>query len=86
MNVEIESHKNVKVDSESNGARSFDETTVEAVTAPVHFKLGMQIESHTNEEVNTMAERDLGSTFLLPHTHLYKPVKIPSEFSGFDSV
>ncbi|XP_034139378.1 uncharacterized protein LOC117590645 [Drosophila guanche] len=86
MNVEIESHKNVKVDSESNGARSFDETTVEAVTTPVHFKLGMQIESHTNEEVNTMAERDLGSTFLLPHTHLYKPVKIPSEFSGFDSV
>ncbi|XP_034670514.1 uncharacterized protein LOC117902969 [Drosophila subobscura] len=86
MNVEIESHKNVKVDSESNGARSFDETTVAAVTAPVHFKLGMQIESHKNEEVNTMAERDLGSTFLLPHTHLYKPVKIPSEFSGFDSV
>lgn len=23
--------------------------------------------------MNTMAERDLGSTVLLPHTHLYKP-------------
>lgn len=25
------------------------------------------------QEANTMAERDLGSTFLLPHVHLYKP-------------
>lgn len=23
-----------------------------------------------------MAERDLGSTFLLPHTHLYKPDRV----------
>ncbi|GBP41689.1 63 kDa sperm flagellar membrane protein [Eumeta japonica] len=27
----------------------------------------------THQEANTMAERDLGSTFLLPHVHLYKP-------------
>ncbi|KAI8115895.1 hypothetical protein FF38_07391 [Lucilia cuprina] len=32
-----------------------------------------------------MAERDLGSTFLLPHTHLYKPERQESELSGFDS-
>lgn len=25
------------------------------------------------QEANTMAERDLGSTFLLPHVHLYRP-------------
>lgn len=25
------------------------------------------------DEADAMAERDLGSTFLLPHTHLYKP-------------
>lgn len=25
-----------------------------------------------------MAERDLGSTFLLPHTHLYKPDRVIS--------
>lgn len=24
------------------------------------------------DDADTMAERDLGSTFLLPHTHLYK--------------
>lgn len=28
------------------------------------------------QEANTMAERDLGSTFLLPHTHLYKPDRV----------
>lgn len=28
------------------------------------------------DEANTMAERDLGSTFLLPHTHLYKPDRV----------
>ncbi|KPJ19267.1 63 kDa sperm flagellar membrane protein [Papilio machaon] len=27
----------------------------------------------THQEAHTMAERDLGSTFLLPHVHLYKP-------------
>ncbi|KQS21521.1 uncharacterized protein Dere_GG26501 [Drosophila erecta] len=28
--------------------------------------------SALNEDSNTMTERDLGSTFLIPHTHLYK--------------
>lgn len=28
------------------------------------------------DEADTMAERDLGSTFLLPHTHLYKPDRV----------
>ncbi|KAJ0171090.1 hypothetical protein K1T71_013289 [Dendrolimus kikuchii] len=38
----------------------------------------------THQE-NTMAERDLGSTFLLPHVHLYKP-DITSDVSEFDSL
>lgn len=29
-----------------------------------------------------MAERDLGSTFLLPHTHLYKPDRVTVFFWG----
>lgn len=41
-------------------ARSYDETTIQPATK-------------TRDEANTMAERDIGSTFLLPHTHLYKP-------------
>lgn len=28
------------------------------------------------DEADAMAERDLGSTFLLPHTHLYKPDRV----------
>lgn len=32
------------------------------------------------QEANTMAERDLGSTFLLPHTHLYKPDRVSCFF------
>ncbi|XP_045507324.1 uncharacterized protein LOC123703410 isoform X1 [Colias croceus] len=39
----------------------------------------------THQEVNTMAERDLGSTFLLPHVHLYKPDPT-SDVSEFDSL
>ncbi|XP_039232902.1 uncharacterized protein LOC6523701 isoform X7 [Drosophila yakuba] len=38
-----------------------------------------------NEVSNTMTERDLGSTFLLPHTHLYKSDKIPYGFSRSSS-
>uniref|UniRef100_A0A0A1X0T7 Phosphomethylpyrimidine synthase n=2 Tax=Zeugodacus cucurbitae TaxID=28588 RepID=A0A0A1X0T7_ZEUCU len=41
--------------------------------------------SNTNDDANTMAERDVGSTFLLPHTHLYKSDKQGSDISGFDS-
>lgn len=35
------------------------------------------------QEANTMAERDLGSTFLLPHTHLYKPDRVRLFFFNF---
>lgn len=28
------------------------------------------------DEADAMAERDMGSTFLLPHTHLYKPDRV----------
>ncbi|KAJ8707391.1 hypothetical protein PYW08_010643 [Mythimna loreyi] len=38
----------------------------------------------THQE-HTMAERDLGSTFLLPHVHLYKP-DLTSDVSEFDSL
>ncbi|XP_049315935.1 uncharacterized protein LOC105226767 isoform X2 [Bactrocera dorsalis] len=31
--------------------------------------------SNTNDDTNSMAERDVDSTFLLPHTHLYEPDK-----------
>lgn len=30
------------------------------------------------DDADTMAERDLGSTFLLPHTHLYKSDRVRS--------
>ncbi|XP_064075147.1 uncharacterized protein LOC113393742 isoform X2 [Vanessa tameamea] len=39
----------------------------------------------THQEANTMAERDLGSTFLLPHVHLYKS-DLTSDVSEFDSL
>ncbi|XP_047516910.1 uncharacterized protein LOC125057315 isoform X3 [Pieris napi] len=39
----------------------------------------------THQEAHTMAERDLGSTFLLPHVHLYKPDPT-SDVSEFDSL
>ncbi|XP_073958626.1 uncharacterized protein [Choristoneura fumiferana] len=39
----------------------------------------------THQEAHTMAERDLGSTFLLPHVHLYKP-DLTSDVSEFDSL
>ncbi|XP_072946112.1 uncharacterized protein [Epargyreus clarus] len=39
----------------------------------------------SHQEANTMAERDLGSTFLLPHVHLYKP-DLTSDVSEFDSL
>lgn len=52
-------------------ARSYGETTIQPATKT----LRSHMTSHTGagDEANTMAERDIGSTFLLPHTHLYKP-------------
>lgn len=66
-------------------ARSYGETTVQPPT-----KSFIQTHYHSQttsiydkplstimmDEANTMAERDMGSTFLLPHTHLYKPDRV----------
>lgn len=53
-------------------ARSYGETTIQPATKTL--RTGSHVNSHAGgDEANTMAERDIGSTFLLPHTHLYKP-------------
>ncbi|XP_033150535.1 uncharacterized protein LOC108607323 [Drosophila busckii] len=77
---------NIRANAVSADARSFDETTVQAVTKSMQLCFDMQAQSNTNEEANTMTERDLGSTFLLPHTHLYKTDKFESDQSGFESI
>ncbi|XP_034477180.1 uncharacterized protein LOC117783719 [Drosophila innubila] len=77
---------NIQTNAISADVRSFDETTVQAVTKSMHLCFDMQTQSTINEEPNTMTERDIGSTFLLPHTHLYMPEKLESELSGFDSI
>ncbi|GLV34887.1 uncharacterized protein CBL_09367 [Carabus blaptoides fortunei] len=68
-------------------ARSYDETTIQPPTKSLRSGYDSKPSSqhHNNDEANTMAERDLGSTFLLPHTHLYKPDR-GSDISGFDSL
>ncbi|XP_066261602.1 mucin-2-like isoform X2 [Euwallacea similis] len=67
-------------------SRSYDETTIpppmKSFTRSEYDTKSLQ---HQNDEANTMAERDLGSTFLLPHTHLYKPDR-GSDISGFESL
>ncbi|XP_055857795.1 uncharacterized protein LOC129920525 [Episyrphus balteatus] len=66
-------------------ARSFNETTIQAPTKSLRCTYERQLsQSNGNDEANTMAERDVGSTCLLPHTHLYKPDR-DSDVSGFDS-
>ncbi|CAH1154634.1 unnamed protein product [Phaedon cochleariae] len=68
-------------------ARSFDETTIPPPTRVFRNDFDSKPSSqHQNDEANTMAERDLGSTFLLPHTHLYKPDRRGSDASGFESL
>lgn len=70
-------------------ARSYGETLVHPQTktfihTPHHRS---QNSNHYNKSMSTvlmdeadmMAERDLGSTFLLPHTHLYKPDKVSNK-------
>lgn len=73
----------VRTESES---RSYDETTIpppmKSFTRSEYDTKSLQ---HQNDEANTMAERDLGSTFMLPHTHLYKPDR-GSDISGFESL
>lgn len=74
-------------------ARSYGETLVHPQTKTLVPSSSQQYRSQNTslydkplstilmDEADTMAERDLGSTFLLPHTHLYKPgdrVKIQS--------
>ncbi|GJQ72172.1 hypothetical protein Trydic_g3264 [Trypoxylus dichotomus] len=67
-------------------ARSYDETTIQPPTKSFRNDYDSKPSSqHPNDEANTMAERDLGSTFLLPHTHLYKPDR-GSDISGFESL
>ncbi|XP_017869066.1 PREDICTED: uncharacterized protein LOC108617796 [Drosophila arizonae] len=78
--------RNIHSTEISADIRSFDETTVLPVTKSIHLCFEKRTRSNTIEEANTMAERDLGSTFLLPHTHLYKPEKLESDLSGFDSL
>ncbi|XP_063229943.1 uncharacterized protein LOC134535040 isoform X2 [Bacillus rossius redtenbacheri] len=68
-------------------ARSCDETTIQAPTKALHSHYGSKNGSNTlnNDEAHTMAERDLGSTLLMPQTHLYKPDR-GSDISNFDSL
>ncbi|GFG33362.1 hypothetical protein Cfor_04066, partial [Coptotermes formosanus] len=67
-------------------ARSFDETTVQPPTKSFHSNYGSNPSSRNpNDEAHTMAERDLGSTLLMPQTHLYKPDR-GSDISNFDSL
>ncbi|XP_077288414.1 uncharacterized protein LOC143912855 [Arctopsyche grandis] len=68
-------------------ARSFDGTLVKPSTKIMRSTTGSNKSSahYTQHEANTMAERDLGSTFLLPHVHLYKP-DMGSDVSEFDSL
>ncbi|KAG5890180.1 hypothetical protein JTB14_014346 [Gonioctena quinquepunctata] len=67
-------------------ARSYDETTIPPPMKSFRTDYDSKHSSqHPNDEANTMAERDLGSTFLLPHTHLYNPDR-GSDISGFESL
>uniref|UniRef100_A0A1B6D0I9 EGF-like domain-containing protein n=2 Tax=Clastoptera arizonana TaxID=38151 RepID=A0A1B6D0I9_9HEMI len=62
-------------------ARSYDETTIQPPTKSINSS------SHqgNNDEGHTMVERDLGSTFVLPQTHLFKTDR-GSDISNFDSL
>ncbi|XP_056636386.1 uncharacterized protein LOC130444990 [Diorhabda sublineata] len=65
---------------------SYDETTTPTPMKRLQTDFDSKPSSqHPNDEANTMAERDLGSTFLLPHTHLYKAER-GSDISGFESL
>ncbi|CAG9773720.1 unnamed protein product [Ceutorhynchus assimilis] len=67
-------------------SRSYDETTIPPpMKSFTRSEYDTKSLTHQNDEANTMAERDLGSTFLLPHTHLYKPDR-GSDISGFESL
>ncbi|XP_050339539.1 uncharacterized protein LOC126765907 [Bactrocera neohumeralis] len=59
----------------STKAQSPEESTAQTTMKPLHICFDV-LTSNTNDDTNSMAERDVGSTFLLPHTHLYEPDKI----------
>ncbi|VVC43621.1 EGF-like, conserved site,EGF-like calcium-binding domain,SEA domain,EGF-like calcium-binding [Cinara cedri] len=70
-------------------ARSFDETTVQPPTRcypDSHYESKSQYSHKTNDEGHTMVERDLGSTYLMPQSKLYKPDNRGSDTSNFDSL
>ncbi|XP_024082315.1 mucin-17 isoform X2 [Cimex lectularius] len=64
-------------------ARSYDETTIHPPTKCLqgHY------DKHMSDEGHTMVERDIGSTFVMPQSHLYKPDRgNGSDISNFDSL
>ncbi|XP_018791062.1 PREDICTED: uncharacterized protein LOC108970245 isoform X2 [Bactrocera latifrons] len=67
----------------STEALSSEESTAQTTMKPLHIRFDV-LTSNTNDDTNSMAEREVGSTFLLPHTHLYEPDKQESDISGFD--
>ncbi|XP_050423117.1 mucin-3A isoform X2 [Adelges cooleyi] len=71
-------------------ARSFDETTIQNPTkcyhADSHYESKSQYSQKTADEGHTMVERDLGSTYLMPQSKLYKPDNRGSDTSNFDSL
>uniref|UniRef100_A0A2S2R302 Sperm flagellar membrane protein n=1 Tax=Sipha flava TaxID=143950 RepID=A0A2S2R302_9HEMI len=71
-------------------ARSFDETTIQPPTRRYHpeshYESKSQYSHKTNDEGHTMVERDLGSTYLMPQSKLYKPDNRGSDTSNFDSL
>ncbi|XP_050541141.1 mucin-17 [Daktulosphaira vitifoliae] len=71
-------------------ARSFDETTIQNPTKcyhpDSHYESKSQYSLKTADEGHTMVERDLGSTYIMPQSKLYKPDHRGSDTSNFDSL
>ncbi|KAG7297027.1 hypothetical protein JYU34_019953 [Plutella xylostella] len=70
---------------ESENCKTLSEARSVGGTLPASTGRAASSTRLTHQEANTMAERDLGSTFLLPHVHLYKP-DLTSDVSEFDSL
>ncbi|KAL0271346.1 UNVERIFIED_CONTAM: hypothetical protein PYX00_008463 [Menopon gallinae] len=70
-------------------ARSYDETTIHPPTRTLKTNYSGSSPSSrvNNDEGHTMVERDLGSTFIMPESHLFKPERDRgSDISTFDSL
>jgi len=71
-------------------ARSYDETTIHPPTKSLHrdydTKRLSSSSQRNNDEGHTMVERDIGSTFMMPQTHLFKQPDRGSDISNFDSL